>query len=72
MTVTSARGNIRQITGRIDAHFRELPGLRLTEAQVRRLCNLSDDECEAALEAMLNGGDLTRDSSGHYTRPRRR
>lgn len=68
MTALSAPGDLRQIIGRIEAQFTELPGMRLTEAQVRRLCHLSASECEAALEAMVERGELTCDPSGHYTR----
>ena len=66
MKAISPQRDIRQITGRIEAQFKGLPGMCLTEAQVRRLCNLSDEACEAALESMVEHGDLDRDPSGRY------
>ena len=66
MKATSPQRDIRQITGRIEAQFKGLPGMCLTEAQVRRLCNLSNEVCEAALESMVARGDLDRDLSGRY------
>ena len=68
MRVTSAPPDPRQITERIEAQFKDLPGLRLTEAQVRRLCNASDEACEAALEMMVERGELARDPGGRYRR----
>jgi hypothetical protein len=66
MKVTSAPPDLRQITERIEAQFKDLPGMRLTEAQVRRLCNVSDEACEAALETMVERGKLARDPGGRY------
>ena len=60
---------LRQTTGRIRSQFSDLPGLRLTEDQVRRLCNLAKEECRAALDDMERRGELSRDPTGRY-RPR--
>jgi hypothetical protein len=68
MTLKSAPRTATQISGRIDAQFREQPALRLTDAQVQRLCHLSRDECHAALEEMVDRGALVREPSGHYRR----
>jgi hypothetical protein len=68
MKVTSAPPDPRQITERIQAQFKDLPGLRLTEPQVRRLCNASDEACEVALETMVQRGELARDPGGRYRR----
>ena len=56
----------RQITGRIQSQFRDLPGMRLTEAQIQRLCHLSKDECHTALDELINRGELSRDPNGRY------
>ena len=66
MILKSAPRTATEVTGRIDAQFREQPGLRLTDAQVRRLCHLSQAECHAALEEMVDRGALVREPSGHY------
>jgi hypothetical protein len=58
--------DIGQLARVIDAEFREMPGMRLTEAQVRRLWHLSHDECGAVLEHLVNCGQLLRDPSGRY------
>jgi hypothetical protein len=50
----------------IDAEFRKVPGLRLTAAQVRRLCNLSSSDCAAALHLLLGRGRLVQDPAGQY------
>ena len=54
----------------IDAEFREMPGMRLTLAQIRRLWNLSQPECEAALEQLRRAGDIVVDETGRYARRR--
>jgi hypothetical protein len=54
----------------IDAEFDEMPGLRLTLSQARRLWHLSPEACELALEQLCRLGLLTRDLTGHYLRRR--
>ncbi len=54
----------------IDAEFEEMPGLRLTLAQARRLWHLSEEECDQALDYLCRLGLLTMDSTGHYLRRR--
>lgn len=44
-----------------------MPGMRLTEAQVRRLFNLSSDECKAVLERLVESRLLTCDDAGRYS-----
>lgn len=51
---------------RIDADFHEMPGMRLTAAQARRLWNLSPQDCGDALEHLHQSGRLARDDSGRY------
>ena len=43
---------------RIESEFAEMPGLKLTAAQVNRLCNLPTDVCESALQALTRSGFL--------------
>jgi len=54
----------------IDAEFEEMPGMRLTDAQVRRLWNLSKHEAEVVLEYLCRVGRLVRDETGRYFRER--
>ena len=52
----------------IDAEYKEMPGMRLTFAQARRLWNLSTDDCGCVLEYLVSRGRLTRDAGGRFYR----
>lgn len=52
----------------IEAEFREMPGMRLTDAQIRRMWNLSGEVCERVLDQMCSAGQLMRDGTGQYFR----
>jgi len=52
----------------IDAEYREMPGMRLTFDQVRRLWNLTDDECGKVLEYLVRSGLLTIDNDYRFCR----
>ena len=52
----------------IQMEYAEMPGLKLTFWQARRLWNLSDDLCERALAALTRSGFLTQTSDGAYIR----
>ena len=43
---------------RIESEFEEMPGLKLTAAQVTRLCNIPSDVCDSALQALTRSGFL--------------
>ena len=51
---------IEALASLIDAEYDEMPGMRLTFAQARRLWNLSTDECEDVLDCLVRAGRLTR------------
>jgi DNA-binding GntR family transcriptional regulator len=51
---------------RIRGEFREMPGLRLTLAQARRLWHLDLTTCQAALNALINEGYLRRTPDGAF------
>lgn len=53
---------------RIDAEFREMPGMCLTEAQARRLFNLSEPTCSRLLSLLVTRGVLRRTDDGQYRR----
>jgi hypothetical protein len=57
---------------KVAAEFREMPGMRLTEPQVKRLWSLSPAECDAVLGYLGDRGELARDPAGRYSRPRSR
>jgi hypothetical protein len=46
---------------RIEAEFREMPGLTLTLPQAARLFSLDLDRCERVLDALVHGGLLRTD-----------
>jgi hypothetical protein len=69
LTFIEAVPRLDEIARRIDAEFDEMPGMRLTYPQVRRLWNLSERECICALDRLCELGQLARDPSGRYLRP---
>ena len=56
------------IVRRIQAEFREMPGLRLTPAQAQRLWNLNLGACEAALSYLVANKVLFRTADGSLVR----
>jgi hypothetical protein len=56
------------VTARIRAEFNEMPGLRLTVAQVRRLWALDGPVCDRALAALEREGFLCCDDHGLFMR----
>ncbi len=69
-TVTEVLSRDDQITRLIEAEFDEMPGMRLTFAQVRRLWNLTEHDCSDALAHLCEMEQLRRDRSGRYLRGR--
>jgi hypothetical protein len=56
---------------RLRAEYAELPSLRLTPAQVRRLCGVDDALlCNAVLRALVEIGFLAQNADGRYVRGR--
>jgi hypothetical protein len=56
------------ILRRIQAEFREMPGLRLTPAQAQRLWSLNLGTCEAALSYLVANKFLFRTADGSFIR----
>ena len=52
----------------IESEFREMPGMRLTLAQVRRLWNLSAEDAAKTMSNLIAEGRLTCDATGRYCR----
>lgn len=53
---------------RIQTEYIEMPDLKLTPAQVRRLCGLRADVCDAALRLLLANGFLLQTATGALLR----
>ena len=53
---------------RIESEYREMPGLKLTEPQARRLWNLDGDTCSRVLTTLLEQRFLRRTATGTYVR----
>jgi hypothetical protein len=53
---------------RIEREYREMPGLKLTEAQVRRFWALDGDTCSLVLTALLERRFLKCTAGGMYIR----
>jgi hypothetical protein len=59
---------IEDVLRRVKGEFLEMPGLRLTEAQARRLWNLDAASCEALLGALVDANFLFRTRDGAFMR----
>jgi hypothetical protein len=59
---------IDEILQRIQGEFVEMPGLRVTAAQARRLWALEHDVCDALLGALVDAKFLARTRDGAYIR----
>lgn len=52
----------------IRGEFHEIPGLRLTKPQVRRLWGLDAATCDALLDALVSARFLKQTANGNYAR----
>lgn len=59
---------ISTLLGRIQSEYREMPGLKLTEVQARRLWDLDGNTCSLVLRTLLEQQFLRRTSGGAYVR----
>ena len=53
---------------RIQIHYIEMPGLKLSRAQLARLCGLPEPLCADALSTLLWSGFLAETADGLYVR----
>lgn len=53
---------------RVQAEFLEMPGLRLTRAQARRLWALDDTLCETVLAALVDARFLVESRNASFVR----
>jgi hypothetical protein len=56
------------LLSRVRAEFREMPGLRLTATQARRLWALDSTQCHTVLAALVRDGFLRRTADGSFVR----
>jgi hypothetical protein len=63
----SNRG-IQEVVRRIRGEFLEMPGLRLTRQQARRLWRLDEHACDAILGALVDAQFLARTRDGAFVR----
>jgi hypothetical protein len=59
---------MREALARIRAEYLEMPGMRLTEPQVARLCGYAPALCHAALDALVQEAFLCVKPDGTYAR----
>jgi hypothetical protein len=60
--------DFEMIARRVRAEFAEMPGLRLTPAQARRLWGLDLDMCHAVIDALVASDFLRWTTAGAVTR----
>jgi hypothetical protein len=53
---------------RIRVEYIEMPDLKLTSAQARRLWNLTQEACDVALAILVRSGFLGRTTDGRFLR----
>jgi hypothetical protein len=58
----------QQVFERIRAEFLEMPGMRLTTAQVERLSGVDRSICQSALDDLVRAGFLCAWENGSYGR----
>jgi hypothetical protein len=57
-----------EVLRRVQGEFMEMPGLRLTEAQARKLWGLDQASCDALLDALVDAKFLFRTPNGAFMR----
>ena len=61
-------GTSDEVLQRVRGEFLEMPGLRLTEPQARRLWNLDQTFCETLLSTLVDAKFLFRTRDGAFMR----
>ena len=59
---------IQDVVRRIQGEFLEMPGLRLTPEQARRLWRLDETSCDAVLGALVDARFLAKTRDGAFVR----
>jgi len=63
-----ATTTVRDVLLRVQGEYREMPGLKLTDAQAQRLLGIDCDTCTVVLSTLLERGFLRRTNNGLYIR----
>ena len=63
-----AIGAVDDVLRRVQCEFLEMPGLRLTASQARRLWNLDEAACDRLLHALVDANFLFETRDGAYMR----
>jgi hypothetical protein len=66
-TAPTAR-TIGDVLQRVQGEYRDMPGLKLTEAQAQRLLGIDCDTCAVVLSTLIERGFLRRTDNGRYVR----
>jgi hypothetical protein len=61
-------GTTRDVLLRVQGEYRDMPGLKLTEAQAQRLLGIDCDTCAVVLSTLIERRFLRRTASGQYVR----
>jgi hypothetical protein len=59
---------IRELTRRVQAEYREMPGLSVTLVQAQRLFAIDQPTCAKVFKALVKRGALRRTTHGRYVR----
>jgi hypothetical protein len=59
---------VQEVVRRIRGEFLEMPGLRLTSDQARRLWRLDETACQAILGALVDARFLSKTRDGAFVR----
>lgn len=62
------RNGMSEHLSRVQSEYLEMPGLKLTEAQARRLWALDGSTCSDILSLLVKRGFLKRSANGTYLR----
>ena len=68
MTPEPIHANEEEVFRRVQCEFLEMPGLRLTKPQARRLWGLDTTSCDALLGALVDAKFLFRTREGAFMR----
>jgi hypothetical protein len=60
--------SVQHARRRIEVEYTEMPDLKLTFAQIRRLCDLPHALCDEAVASLMATGFLSRTRDGDYVR----
>ena len=59
---------IRDVLQRVQGEYRDMPGLKLTEAQAQRLLGIDCETCAVVLSTLIQRRFLRRTANGLYIR----